>query len=149
MRFSFAGEALNSHDDSVNATSVSEHDAKPHVTEVGRDSADSDKPNCGSPTVISCINLPHSDKESQEASRSSVGQNAAVPEVIEGVPAKGSSIYHDPKEDESSKDERSFTFEVGALADLPEREAGKCWQPFSSTQACKTSVVSSLFHYSL
>lgn len=124
--------------------SVSEHDAKLHVTEGGKNNADSDKPNCGSPTVISCIDLPQSEKESQEGVRSAVGQNVPVPEVIDGVPLKGSSMSQDPKEDDSSKDERSFSFEVGALADLSEREAGKCWQPFS-TQACKTSVVNFFF----
>ena len=121
---------------------MSEHDAKLHVTDGGKNNVDSDKPSCGSPTVISCIDLSESEKESQQAMRSSAGQNVAVTEVIDGNPMKGSSMSQDPKEDDSSKDERSFTFEVGALADLPEREAGKCWQPFSSTQACKTSAVS-------
>lgn len=124
---------------------MSEHDAKIHVTEGGRNNPDSDKPSCGSPTVISCIDLSESEKESQQALRSSSGLNVATPEVIDGVPMKGSSMSQDTKEDDSSKDERSFTFEVGALADLPEREAGKCWQPFSSTQTCKTSSVSLFF----
>ncbi|CBI37358.3 unnamed protein product, partial [Vitis vinifera] len=137
---STGSDALNGHEGSFSAVSVSEHDAKLHVTEGGKNNADSDKPNCGSPTVISCIDLPQSEKESQEGVRSAVGQNVPVPEIIDGVPVKGSSMSQDPKEDDSSKDERSFSFEVGALADLSEREAGKCWQPFS-TQACKTSVI--------
>uniref|UniRef100_F6I1M2 Uncharacterized protein n=1 Tax=Vitis vinifera TaxID=29760 RepID=F6I1M2_VITVI len=117
------GDALNGHEGSFSAASVLEHDAKLHVTEGGKNNADSDKPNCGSPTVISCIHLPQSEKESQEGVRSAVGQNVPVPEVIDGVPLKGSSMSQDPKENDSSKDERSFSFEVGALADLPEREA--------------------------
>ncbi|XP_058086710.1 uncharacterized protein LOC131233892 [Magnolia sinica] len=112
-----------------------------HALEAASGSPNTAEPNCGSPTVITCSKPLHSEKEPQEG-----GDQCSLPQnvtVSEDRPWTSSSIdrqdvkstAHDPKEKDSSEDDKSFTFEVSSLKDLSERETGKGWKPFANIQA--------------
>lgn len=104
--------------------------------------ADLDKPAGGSPTVIRSAEL--SQKESgKEGVKGSTEQTVSVGGITDGDASKVCSVSQDPKQSDLSKD--SFTFEVCPPADLPEKEVGKKWQPFSNIQAGEVSPVVLVF----
>ncbi|KAK9274656.1 hypothetical protein L1049_021907 [Liquidambar formosana] len=136
-----AGDASNSPEGSFSPVCMSECDPKSRMLEGGSSCLDSDKPSCGSPTVISCTELSKSDKEKHKGFKGPLDQSVPLSEVNDGAANKVCSISQDLKENDASKDERSFSFEVSPLADLSERDTGKGWQPFTSIQASKVSPI--------
>lgn len=102
-------------------------------------SADLDKAAGGSPIVISASEFSH-DKNHEELKRLS-DQSVSVSEVTDGDVTKIQSASKDPpSQNDASKDENSFTFEVSPMADLPRRDSQK-WRPFSNTEGGKASPV--------
>ncbi|KAG8659470.1 uncharacterized protein LOC110609645 isoform X3 [Manihot esculenta] len=89
--------------------------------------ADLDKAAGGSPIVISASEFSH-DKNHEELKRLS-DQSVSVSEVTDGDAIKMLSASKDPNQNDASKDDSSFTFEVTPLVDLPQKDAKK-WQPF-------------------
>ncbi|KAF8379215.1 hypothetical protein HHK36_028645 [Tetracentron sinense] len=128
IRLVFAGDALNNCEAFFRPASLSEYNAESHALEARSRSPNSDEPKCGSPTVISCSELSQSEKENRE------GGNAPAFNDVDGIANKVESISHDPKGNDVSEDDRSFTFEVSSLADLSDRETGKGWKPFPIIQ---------------
>lgn len=104
-------------------------------------SADLDKAAGGSPTVIRTTDLSRDESNKEELQRSS-DQSVSVSEVTDGDVTKIQSASKDPpSQNDASKDENSFTFEVSPMADLPRRDSQK-WRPFSNTEGGKASPVS-------
>ncbi|KAJ6813983.1 uncharacterized protein M6B38_139605 [Iris pallida] len=112
--------------------------------------ADNSKPtsleaNCGSPTVISCSDhLQH-----QEGSRvlsdqtGTISSNASLFSFETGGDGeKAQSSAQDLKGSATCEEHRSFTFEVGSLADLSEKDSGSEWKPFPSMQSSVLHKVS-------
>uniref|UniRef100_A0A5B6ZKG5 Agenet-like domain-containing protein n=1 Tax=Davidia involucrata TaxID=16924 RepID=A0A5B6ZKG5_DAVIN len=119
---------------------LSESDAN-LVLEGGRSSADADKVNCDSPTIISCTELSQSVKDRQEGVKGSPDTSVPLSGVTDGAADKVQSASQDPRGKDATKDEGSFTFEVNQLACQSERETSKAWQSFPTIQACKTSMM--------
>ncbi|KAJ6711785.1 hypothetical protein OIU79_008083 [Salix purpurea] len=94
--------------------------------------ADIGKAASGSPTVIRAAGDFQSESD-KEGAKCSVEQTA----VADSNASKALSGSRDPKQNDASKDERSFTFEVSPLANMPEKEAGNKWQPFLNRPATK------------
>ncbi|XP_059657578.1 uncharacterized protein LOC132304075 isoform X2 [Cornus florida] len=109
--------------------------------EGGGSSADSDKPNPGSPIVISCTELSKSEKDLQEGVKGSLGSIVPPSEVTDEIANKVQSSSPNQRGSDATKDESSFSFEVGPLTGLSERETGKGLQSFSSAPPCKISTV--------
>ncbi|CAK7356365.1 unnamed protein product [Dovyalis caffra] len=97
--------------------------------------ADVGKPSNDSPTVIRAAG--GFQIESDEGAKCSAEQTA----VADGTANKPLSASQDPKQNDASKDERSFTFEVSPLANMPQKEAGNKWQPFFNIPVTKVSPI--------
>ncbi|THG17250.1 hypothetical protein TEA_015006 [Camellia sinensis var. sinensis] len=100
-------------------------------SEGGGGSTDSVKPNCATPTVISCTVLSQTEKDKKEGVKGSMGKIIPLFEVT--VP----SISQNVSENDAGKDERSFSFEVHPSAGQSERETSKDGQSTTTIQACK------------
>ncbi|XP_021682092.2 uncharacterized protein LOC110666046 isoform X3 [Hevea brasiliensis] len=98
-----------------------------------------DKRAGGSPTVIRTTELSRGESNKEELRRLS-DQSVSVSEVTDGDTIKIKSASKDPNQNDASKDESSFTFEVSPMADLPQKDA-KNWQPFSNIEAGKASPI--------
>ncbi|XP_059645653.1 uncharacterized protein LOC132287151 [Cornus florida] len=110
-----------------------------HVPE-GGSSADSDRPNCGSPTIISCSTLSQSEKDLQKGVKGSPGKSIPLSEVADGTADKVQLISHNLRENDATNEAGSFTFAVNPSAGLSERETSKNWESFPSIKACKIST---------
>lgn len=106
-------------------------------------SGNSDKPT-GSPNIISTTELSQNEnkKEGVKASTEeqvnrSTDQNAPVSKVIDLDTSNVLSASGDPKGNDGSKDEKSFSFEISSLADLSRKDTGKNSQPLPSISASK------------
>ncbi|XP_065632874.1 uncharacterized protein LOC112028026 isoform X5 [Quercus suber] len=111
--------------------------------ESGSASSNPDKPT-GSPNIISTTELSQSEKEkeglrasTEEEVNRSTDQKAQVAEIDDVETSNSLSVSGDPKGKDSSKDEQSFSFEIGSLADLSRKDTGKNSQPFPSISAVK------------
>ncbi|KAA8521367.1 hypothetical protein F0562_012071 [Nyssa sinensis] len=135
---SIAVDTSNDHQGTSGLTRLSESDAN-RALEGGCSSADSDRPNCDSPTIISCTELSQSVKDRQEEVKGSLDKNVLLSEVADGAADKVQPAPQDPRGNDTTNDERSFTFEVNPLPGRSERETSEAWQSFSTIQACKTS----------
>ncbi|XP_011001485.1 PREDICTED: uncharacterized protein LOC105108745 isoform X2 [Populus euphratica] len=87
--------------------------------------ADVGKAASGSPTVIRAARDFQSESD-KDGAKYSVEQAA----VADSNASKALSRSQDLKQNDASKDERSFTFEVSPLAKMPQKEVGNKWQPF-------------------
>lgn len=114
------------------------------MMESGSSSANLDNPSCGSPIVIKTSKQSQS-KIEEEGVKGSEDKSSSVSGVINGEANKEQSISQDTKGNDASQGDRSFTFEVPPLADLPEKEAGKNWQPFPTMQHEKITSVKFCF----
>lgn len=132
------GDALKMHEVSISSTPLSEPDAKFPALESGSSGSYLDKSTCGSPTVIRATELSQTECEKQGVKRSA-DQNNPASEGIDGVANKFQSVSPDSKENDASKGDKTFTFEVSPLADSSEKEPGKNWQPFSTIHATTVS----------
>ncbi|KAI5602230.1 hypothetical protein BDE02_01G142700 [Populus trichocarpa] len=94
--------------------------------------ADVGKAASGSPTVIRAARDFQSESD-KDGAKCSVEQTA----VADSNASKALSGSRDPKQNDASKDERSFTFEVSPLANMPQKEVGNKWQPFLNKPATK------------
>ena len=90
----------------------------------------------GSPNVIRAAENFQSESD-KEGAKCSVEQTA----VADSNASKALSASRDSKQNDASKDERSFTFEGSPLANMPEKEAGNKWQPFLNRPATKANPV--------
>jgi hypothetical protein len=88
-----------------------------------------DGANCGSPTVISGVEVFHSETDKHEK--------------VETLSQEGDEkLQSVTKENEFSKEDKSFTFEVNPSVGLSEAETGKeNWKSFPSVQACKLTMI--------
>ena len=90
----------------------------------------------GSPTVFRAAENFQRESD-KEGAKCSVEQTA----VADSNASKALSASRDSKQNDAYKDERSFTFEVSPLANVPQKEAGNEWQPFFKIPATKVSPV--------
>lgn len=118
--------------------------------ESGSASSNPDKPT-GSPNIITTTELSQSEKEkegvrasTEEEVNRSTDKKAPVAEIDDVETSNSLSVSGDPKGKDSSKDEQSFSFEIGSLADLSRKDTGKNSQPFPSISAGKVLPVSSV-----
>lgn len=139
----YAGDALKMQEVSISSTPLSEPDAKFPALESGSSGSYLDKSTCGSPTVIRDTELSQTECEKQGVKRSA-DQNNPASEGIDGVANKFQSVSPDSKENDASKGDKTFTFEVSPLADSSEKEPGKNWKPFSTIHATTVSPVNFL-----
>ncbi|XP_010258881.1 PREDICTED: uncharacterized protein LOC104598491 isoform X2 [Nelumbo nucifera] len=109
-------------------------DFQDHPLGVGDSIPGSDECNCGSPIVISSSELTQNNKEKQEGQNGSLDQNACVSDSVEEIGCKMGSSANDLKGNDATENDRSFTFEVSAQADLPDRETDRGWRPFPCIQ---------------
>ncbi|XP_077245028.1 protein SWOLLEN 1-like isoform X2 [Tasmannia lanceolata] len=124
------GDAQNSYEE--NSLTLSKNIAESHAVQAGNGSPNDAEPNCGSPTVISCNELPQSEKEYEEGDNESLGKSILVsddsPSIASDIEKQANNIKstgHDPKENYTSEDDKSFTFEVGSSADQTEERTPK------------------------
>ncbi|CAK9173227.1 unnamed protein product [Ilex paraguariensis] len=82
------------------------------MLEDGGSSAESDKPSCDSPTAFSFTELSQSEKNKQEGLKGVVAEKTGV-------------VSLNQKENDSSREERGFTFEVSPAVHISEGETGK------------------------
>lgn len=139
----YAGDTLKMHEVSISSTPLSESDAKFPAVESGSSGSYLDKSICGSPTVIRATELSQTESEKQGV-EGSADQNNPVSEGIDGGANKFQSVSPDSKENDASKGDKNFTFEVSPLPDSSGREPGKNWQPFPTIQATTASPVNFL-----
>ncbi|KAF8032808.1 hypothetical protein BT93_D1636 [Corymbia citriodora subsp. variegata] len=99
---------------------LSECHVRSQAQEDETDNADSSKAECSSPIVISSSELSQ-DVNIEEADKNSSHQN------LPSSDAKDSNVSVDQKGTDAAKDEKSFTFDVGALMTT---EGSKKWQQF-------------------
>lgn len=115
------------------------------------------EPSCGSPTVISCTEHSQDGVEYQEGSRGLLehsGPTSDDPPHISSdamvCAGKVKASDCDSKEGTASEDDRSFTFEVGSLAELTEKTTANNWKPFSSMHSFELpQVIGLLFLFLL
>ena len=98
--------------------------------------ADVGKAASGSPTIIRAARDFQSESD-KDGAKCSVEQTA----VTDSNASKALSGSQDPKQNDASKDERSFTFEVSPLANMPQKEVGNKWKPFLNKPAPKAYPV--------
>jgi hypothetical protein len=98
--------------------------------------ADVGKPTSGSPIVIRAAGEFQSESD-KDGAKCSVEQTS----VVDSNASKALSCSQDPKQNDASKDERSFTFEVSPLANMPLKSADNKWQSFFNIPATKVSPV--------
>ncbi|XP_057993525.1 uncharacterized protein LOC110651242 isoform X2 [Hevea brasiliensis] len=116
-----------------------EQTAVPSTNVVHERSDDLDKPAGGSPAVIRTTEL-SCDQSNKEELKILSNQGVSVSEVTDGNAIKMQSASKDPNQNDASKDDSSFTFEVTPLADPPQKDAKK-WQPFSNIEASKVPLI--------
>ncbi|KAF9615921.1 hypothetical protein IFM89_027167 [Coptis chinensis] len=117
--------------------SVSEGDTEGHALEAGSSNLVSAEPNCGSPTIISCSDASHIEKQLQEGSLGSLDQTDS--DALQQEVNKVGTSASDHKGNDSFEDDRSFTFKVSSLEDLSEKETVSGWKPFSSIPPYRVS----------
>eukprot|EP00258_Populus_trichocarpa_P036288 XP_024452307.1 uncharacterized protein LOC7461980 isoform X2 [Populus trichocarpa] len=98
--------------------------------------ADVGKPTSGSPIVIRAAGEFQSESD-KDGAKCSVEQTS----VVDSNASKALSCSQDPKQNDASKDERSFTFEVSPLANMPLKSADNKWQSFFNIPATKVSPI--------
>ncbi|XP_020534267.1 uncharacterized protein LOC105632277 isoform X2 [Jatropha curcas] len=113
--------------------------AVPNTNVVHEVSADLDKPMGDSPIVIKTTELSH-DGSNKEGIKKLPDHSVSVSEVTDSSATKVQFASQEPNQNDASKDESSFTFEVTPLANLPQKDAQK-WQPFSHMGASKASPI--------
>ncbi|KAK9102961.1 hypothetical protein Sjap_020215 [Stephania japonica] len=127
--------SLNAPESSSRHATLLESGDQLHASEAGSPSLNSSVPNCGSPTIISSSQTSQHDIDYQREGMKSLDQNSSLSNDLEGVGKKDESSTQDQKENVVSEDDRSFTFKVGSLEDLSEKEPNKGWRPFSNLQS--------------
>lgn len=86
-----------------------------------------------SPPVIGHSGHSHGEMGPEsDGQRSDPTDSIPAEQVMDG---KVKSCSHDSMECKTSEDTRSFTFEVGSIADFSERDSGNKWKPFSDIQS--------------
>jgi hypothetical protein len=114
----------------------------------GSTSGDPGKLTC-SPNIIKTAELSQSENKKEEMNASteeglnrSTGQNASISEVIDVDASNVLSISGGPKGNCTSKDGRSFGFEISSLAESSRKDTGKNSQPFPSISTGNVTPVS-------
>ena len=95
----------------------------------------------GKPTSVSPIAIGAAGEFRSESDKDGAKCSVVPTSVADSNASKALSCSRDPKKNDASKDERSFTFEVSPLANVPQKEAGNKWQPFFNIPATKVSPV--------
>jgi hypothetical protein len=116
--------------------------------EGGSNSGDPGKPT-GSPNIIKTNELSESENKKEEVKASteerlnrSKVQNASISEVIDLDASNVLSISGGPKGNSTSKDGKSFHFEISSLADSSRKDTGKNSQPIPSISTGNATPVS-------
>jgi len=143
---------LNS--DTNTSTTLSSSKAEAHLLTVEAGKRSLPEASCGSPTIISCSG--HSQDE-PGGSRALSIQIDPFPSGLSlnsfetgGISDKIKYTTLDSKESTASEDDRSFTFEVGRVEELSEKDAGNQWKPFPIMQSSEVPKVfchSRIFFY--
>lgn len=137
----FKGDSLNGSGDLFKPAIMLSDDSELHSVEIGSASPNSNDPNCGSPTVISCNEPSQCEKENHDLGKKSLEDQNSTSSVYRANEVI--SMANDAKVKSLSKDDTSFTFEVGSLPDLSER-TGNDWRRFSSIQPHESPQVLTL-----
>ncbi|KAJ6389236.1 hypothetical protein OIU77_027552 [Salix suchowensis] len=95
----------------------------------------------GKPTSVSPIAIGAAGEFQSESDKDGAKCSVVPTSVADSNASKALSCSRDPKKNDASKDERSFTFEVSPLANVPQKEAGNEWQPFFNIPATKVSPI--------
>ncbi|KAF9685410.1 hypothetical protein SADUNF_Sadunf03G0051700 [Salix dunnii] len=95
----------------------------------------------GKPTSVSPIAIGAAGEFRSESDKDGTKCSVEQTSVADSDASNALSCSRDPKKDDASKDERSFTFEVSPLANMPQKEAGNEWQPFFNIPATKVSPI--------
>ncbi|MQM13849.1 hypothetical protein Taro_046776, partial [Colocasia esculenta] len=129
------GNAVNCKENSLHSVSFSNSFSEHRLLEGGEDDPSCLEPRCGSPTVISSSQHSSGEVAKQELNRQLSDPTPPVSGDLPQVSRTGKnsrenkSNVTDPKEGNMSE-EKSFTFEVGSLADVSERASVGGWKPF-------------------
>ncbi|XP_042506028.1 uncharacterized protein LOC122082490 [Macadamia integrifolia] len=124
------GDAVNGSKISCKPAAESENSSEFCALEAENSNPNSDVPNCGSPTIISCSEPSRNDNEKWEGDEMTMDQKAS-----EGLDkeARGGSSSHNP-EGNDSEDDRSFTFKINRQTDPSDPETDGGWKLFGSAQ---------------
>ncbi|KAJ6704099.1 hypothetical protein OIU85_029964 [Salix viminalis] len=95
----------------------------------------------GKPISVSPIAIGAAGEFQSESDKDGAKCSVVPTSVADSNASKALSCSRDPKNNDASKDERSFTFEVSPLANVPQKEAGNEWQPFFNIPATKVSPI--------
>ncbi|XP_010933655.1 protein SWOLLEN 1 isoform X1 [Elaeis guineensis] len=142
-------DASNGHTNRSPQSTVPRSNADLQLLEPGSGIQSSFEPSCGSPTVISCTEHSQGGVGYQEGSRGGLERSSAAADDLphlssETIASAGEvkSSDRDSKDGTASEDDRSFTFEVGSLAELSEKTTANNWKPFSSMHSLELPQVS-------
>ncbi|KAJ4953964.1 hypothetical protein NE237_030796 [Protea cynaroides] len=124
------GDAVDGSEISCKPAALSEKSSEFFALEAGNSNLNSDVPNCGSPTIISCNEPSRNDNEKWEGGEVSMDQNASE---VPDKEATGGSSSHNP-EGNDSEDDRSFTFKINCQPDPSDQETDGGWKPFRSVR---------------
>ncbi|KAJ6851375.1 uncharacterized protein M6B38_258700 [Iris pallida] len=120
----------------ISAFSSSRSDGEDHLVEANSGKPSTLEPNCGSPTVISCSEH----VEDEEGSRVLLDQTGIAsnnaPQISSETGGNREKVLS------KAEDDRSFTFEVGSLADISKKNPGIEWKPFPSMQTSELPKIS-------
>ncbi|XP_043697615.1 uncharacterized protein LOC122648475 isoform X2 [Telopea speciosissima] len=124
------GNGVNGSEISCKPAAELENSSEFCALEAENSNPNSDVPNCGSPTIISCSEPSRNDNEKWEGEEVTMDQNAS-----DGLDkeARGGSSSHNP-EGNYSEDDRSFTFKINCQPGLSEQETDGGWKLFGSVQ---------------
>ncbi|XP_072962362.1 protein SWOLLEN 1-like isoform X2 [Typha angustifolia] len=115
-------------DDEINYDAVGCSTSKP-----GSSSPSSSEAICGSPTVIS--SREHCQNETEESNRVLSDHTCSTSDnLVQCIQACKDSI--------EAENDKSFSFEVGSVAEKCNRDPGTNWKPFSSMKSSEVTVVS-------
>ncbi|XP_068649466.1 uncharacterized protein [Aristolochia californica] len=136
LHASSEGDITNKYDEK-SANLLTENVTEPDALEANN-CPESAEAECGSPTIISSNEQSLIETEHQEDGGRSIDRNRSVGDDPGWVASTVNKLPDSSKAtsaDLSPEGDRSFTFEVGPLTDLSERETSKAWKPFPSLES--------------
>lgn len=149
----FSGDVSTVNEDSLSPDLLPESKNKSCALESVSVFGNLDDKSTGAPNIVRTteLSLRENEKEQVKASieegiNGSTGQNAPVSEVIDVDANNVLSISGNPKENDTSKVEKIFAFEISSLADMSRNNTCKNSEPFPSISAGKVTPVSCVVH---
>ncbi|XP_008796111.2 uncharacterized protein LOC103711651 isoform X2 [Phoenix dactylifera] len=142
-------DASNGHTNRSPQSTMPRSNAESRLLEPGSGIQSSFETSCGSPTVISCTEHSQDGVGCQEGGKGVLERTGASSDDLPHISSdtimgagKVKSSDRDSKEGTTSEEDRSFTFEVGSLAELSEKTTANNWKPFSSMHSFELPQVS-------